>query len=280
MNTSITATAQDDEDWPWRRRLQKSAEIFKDVCVRLIGQYIGDGRELDQREIILFAALLRCQRMMTAIELLAVAGFMEDAWALMRSMSEWVIDACYLQICPDIEVDRFTEYTDISYVRYLKNFEREMKVAVLDVSDAHRQFITDRLDTVKLDIGLTDRSTTWSAKKTPEKVRAIDEVFTFDPASKKSTSAAFASFALGVFASGHPYVHPSHAALEPYIKTLQDGSALSTPEREERIDHVLNGAVHCLFMLTSFANIRLQLGLDEFIHVACAVRTRPGDNTV
>jgi hypothetical protein len=96
----------------------------------------------------------------------------------------------------------------------------------------------------------------------------------------KSTSSAFASFALGVFASGHPYVHPSHAALEPYIKTLQDGDALSTPEREERIDHVLNGAVHCLYMLTSFVNIRLQLGLDEFIHVACAVRTRPGDNTV
>jgi hypothetical protein len=265
---------EDNEEWPRRRCLLKAAEIFDDVCARSVGQYVGSGREIDQREMILLASLLRARRMLLAIASLSHDGFVEEMWCIMRSLSELTIDACYLSICSDEEVEKFTQYTHIAHARFLEVFERDMDAKEASISDETRQLMSKIVQSVTDSTGLRSNAISWTSVSVIDRAKAIDKVVRLDPSLSGGASKPFVSFARGVFASGHLYAHSSFEALWPYIKMIKDGTPLQNPDREERVDHVLSGANHCIFVLTTFANHHLKLGLDAFLTVANSLNAR------
>ena len=265
----------DEHEWSRRRRSLKAAEIMKAAHLTMIQTIIGSGATLEIRTGLLMAFMLRARHLMRSLEVLATESLMEEMWCLLRSFSELVVDACYLYISSEQEIANFINYDSIAMNRYMRLFEEETKLKQQAISDPHRELLQRYADKAAQISNLKSNASSWTSTNTIDKAKAIDAVFKPSDSDQASPSVAFQGFVRSVFGSGHAYAHPSYSSLMPYMATLQESKPLESPQREDRVDHVLSGGAHCLYTFGVFVNEKLSLNAENYFLVTANLMKKP-----
>ena len=167
--------------------------------VNSIGRQTSADPYLDS---VVCRSLLRAGQALDSVDLLAARYRYQDMWALCRIICEVMINGCYLQIAPTLELQRWSNYdlwTDkrviSNLISLLPEFEEALDANQLESQRAQRQSMEEE----GLYKGLRG---SWSDRSLEQRAKAVDEVL-------KLERDAFQLLSRLTVKVGHSFIHAS-----------------------------------------------------------------------
>ena len=217
------------------------------------------------RLILLFASILKLQRMAGAIHLLAGETLAEEIRALSRTMAEVTINAAYLQDAEDEEVDRFQHFDTQSAFRLANRLRPHTTTRV---NPEEQKKIEAAADNARALTGRKDSDPSWSKRTLFQRAEYCDGITRLD---------LMVKLALTSYAYGHCAIHGTFDALESFTSAVVSGEiqVSSDEEREEALFLALFSANFTLSIMCFYVNSLLHLGAESAITDAGMLT--PGD---
>ncbi len=220
--------------------------------LRLVYEDISAKRSASLESDLLLVHILKALSSADAILLLGRHYYVEEIAILTRTLSEVVVNGCYLLIADDLEVSRFMKF---DYVKGLNRTEK-LRRHIPDPVEHPQQLvdaITKMSEEARGEIRRTEKDNSWSQYSLEQRAEIVD---------KHWTRAAFKTLVLAEAIQGHCAVHSTLSSLTWFIQ-LAAGS-VSTPDehRSRKLGLALQGTAFCLLTFCAALNERFSLGLD------------------
>jgi hypothetical protein len=236
---------------PGHDSLVKYQNLTRDLIALLVkmANLLGTKRHptSEIRHGILIHSMLRATRTGDAQLLLSEGLYSEEMHCVNRALAEISINAAYLQIADESEIDSYLRYDKLATARVVQKMNTSMP-------KAHRLDQSEELRIRQLlDQPLND---SWSSKKVPHRAREVDKDCQVD---LMTTTALF------VYNAGHSHVHGTASSVATVGDWILGGADRNNQERLDSTVTALNGTALCLLSLCVFAGQRYQLGVDTEI---------------
>ena len=202
------------------------------------------------RHAILIHSMFRAARTCGAQLRLSEELYSEEMHCVNRALAEISINAAYLQIATEPEVDSYLRYDAIATARVVQKMSTSMP-------KDHRLNKADELHIRQLisqPRGERGAIPSWSLKSITLRARELDKSCGID---------LMSTTALMVYETAHPYVHGTASSVEPVGDWIMSGANSNDPTRLEGTIVALHLTCVCLLALTVFTGQRYQLGLDS-----------------
>jgi hypothetical protein len=199
------------------------------------------------RHGILINSMMRAARTGGAQLLLSEGLYSEEMHCVNRALAEISINAAYLQIADEAEIDSYLRYDAPATARVVQKMNTSMP-------KAHRLDQAEELRVRQLLAQPINDS--WSSKTVPARAREIDKECRVD---LMTTTALF------VYNASHSYVHGTATSVAVVGDWMLGGADPNDPERLGGTVAAINGTALCLLSLNAFSGQRYQLGLDSEI---------------
>lgn len=182
------------------------AIVMLEETVAQIGSHIETDRRMNS---FLCRSLLRAGQALDSVDLLASRYRYQDMWGLCRILCELMINTCYLQVAPEVEFRRWSNYdfwTDERLISNLASFVPEFEDA-LDPRELERQ--REQRHSLKQSGLYTGvHSGSWSEKNLEERAQVVDEAL-------KLERDVFRLLYRLTVKVGHSFVHVSPRGIGP-----------------------------------------------------------------
>lgn len=219
---------------------------------------------------ILIATAAKAINTSNAIRMLCVERpYFEEMNVLVRSLIESIVNAAFIQIATDEEVDAFMHFDAISLSKALRVAQGVSPEAVNILSEKLRDDFRVHADSIKVMLGKDEKEFNWTRLDVASRGDRID---------KALGMSAFAPVCKVLFPSLHVFVHGSYRSLETYMPT-EGGRVLL-----QNLAFQADGALHTMdvallaFCITmnQFADERLdhKLSVIQSILVTYAERVK------
>jgi hypothetical protein len=171
--------------------------------------------------------------------------YSEEMQCLNRPLAEISINAAYLQIADEAEIDSYLRYDSLATARVVqKTTTSTLTPDPLDQAEKQR---------IRQLLAQPTNNSGWSAKNVLLRARAIDKECGVD---------FMTSTALVVYNLTHLAVHGTAGSVAKVGDWVLSGSDRNDPDRLRSTVVALSGTAVCLMALADFARQRYQLGLD------------------
>lgn len=205
------------------------------------------------RHGILINSMLRAARTSDAQLLLSEGLYSEEMHCLNRALAEISINAAYLQIADEAEIDGYLRYDALATARVVQKMNSSMpKAHRLDQAEQSRirQLLAEPFNE-------EGAMPSWTPKTVALRARELDKDCGID---------LMTTTALSVYNAGHLHVHGTASSVAAVGNWILGGADRDDPERLNDSVVALNGTALCLLPLNVFAGQRYQLGFDAEIH--------------
>lgn len=212
------------------------SDILLSVAQRISQQY-----PVSDRQEIVIASIARSINMSGAIRRLwADRPYAEEMGVLVRSLAEGMVNAAYIQIASDAEVNSYMAYDDIMLSKTL-GFADELKPTdVPGVRADFRQVLEERAAEAKSNFSNIMSNTSWTKLNLHE--RSVE-------VAKHITGDTMAYLSRLVYRHGHTYTHATYGSLHAEIMALRTG-AYPSEQVEQCAEHNLLLAAQCMYGFT------------------------------
>jgi hypothetical protein len=207
------------------------------------------------RLILLFASVLKVERMGRAAQLLAGEGFAEEIRALNRTLAEVTINAAYLQNAEDEEVDRFQHFDTQSVFRHANRLRPHATAKSSPEEQKKIQAVADHARTLT---GRKDNDPSWSKRTLLQRAEFSDGITQLD---------LMVKLTLTSYAYGHCAIHGTYDALDFFTAAvINDGTkAPLLEERQEMLSLALFSVNFTLSVMCLYLNSFFRLGAEREI---------------
>lgn len=203
------------------------------------------------RLTLLFASVLKLLQMERAVRALAVEDFVEEILSLNRTMAEVTINAAYLQVAEDEEIERFHHFDTQSAFKHAAN----LRPHVTKVSSAEvLQKMQTAVDKARMITGRKDSDPSWSKRRLLQRAQYSDNITRVD---------LMAQLVRTAYAYGHSAVHGTYDALDFFISTLEMAQAPSDETRQEGLFLAISSVNFVLCTACFYMNSRFRLNLES-----------------
>jgi hypothetical protein len=236
---------------PGRTSLGKYQNLTRELIALLVkmAKLLATKRHPNSqiRHGILIHSMLRAARTGDAQLLLSEGLYSEEMHCVNRALAEISINAAYLQIADEAEIDSYLRYDKLATARVVQKMNTSMP-------KPHRLDLSEELHVRQLlDQPLND---SWSSKSASLRAREVDKDCRVD---LMTTTALF------VYNAGHAHVHGTASSVATVGDWMLGGADRKDQERLDGTAAALNGTALCLLSLCVFAGQRYRLGLDSEI---------------
>jgi hypothetical protein len=176
----------------------------------------------------------------------------EEIAILTRTLSEIVVNGCYLLIADELEIKRFMKFD------YVKGFSRTQKLrchipAPVEHPAELVEAMTKMSEEVRDEIRRTDKDNAWSQHSLEQRA---------DIADKHWTRAKFKTLVLAEGVLGHSAVHATLSSLRWFIQLAAGGVSAPDEDRSRSLGLALHGTAFCLFTFCAALDEEFSLGLS------------------
>jgi hypothetical protein len=183
------------------------------------------GQEVDDRLEVLLASIISAANGARAImRLYADRPYSEAMHTLLRSLAELVINACYLQIASEEELNSYRLYDTIMLDK-AQRLIRELRPNFL--SGAPKQTLVafrEHAEQVKQQTRDTVSNNSWTKTALHDRAIALDDRYKFE---------LFKFISRVIYSSGHSYTHWTFASLTQPVEFLRTGNHDDAATRSE-----------------------------------------------
>jgi hypothetical protein len=230
------------------------AEDIISICGGMLmqmGKKVGDGRLADTRLEVMLAAIVRTVNSANAIKLLYTERpYSEEMNTLLRPLVELIVNACYIQIASDAEVECYRTYDTVMLEKSIRLAEEIVPTGLSGVTPENRKLFAEHIKTINQTFAGVMSTTSWTKLDLTSRGSAID----------KHTGLTNCHFLTKVvYRIGHTYTHATYGSLENTIDTFKTGQFSSNTVIDEA-DLALYGTSQAL---RSFAEIVIVLNNDQ-----------------
>ncbi|MCU1247076.1 MAG: hypothetical protein JWQ49_105 [Edaphobacter sp.] len=213
-----------DEQRTKRQIVEQCIDITTGTLLTMVRD-ISDGKLVDSRLEVLLASIVRATNCGAAIKrLYADRPFSEEMHTLLRSLAELVINASYLQIAPEKELESYLKYDSIMLAKTIR-LAGEVRPEVLErISQTTRDAFAKHVDEVMLETGDTISGTSWTKLDLHSRGVAVDKHLSVE---------LFQFLSRVLYPSGHSYTHSTYSSLRGPIETFQTGEYNEVAVKED-----------------------------------------------
>lgn len=240
--------------WTKRRIAEKCIEISSHTLLEM-GHKLGHGKLNEPRLEILLAATARTVNCSGAIErLYADRPYSEEMNVLLRSLAEMVINASYLQVSSEDELESYRRHDSIMLSKAMRLANDLVPGSVDSIPIATRDAFEKHADEVKQATSGTGTRTSWTKKDLHSRAIVVDNQLGTEILQFLSRI---------VYPHGHAYTHASFSSLSSTIDSFRTGTYDADAIRDEA-DHALFGTAQALHVFT----MSISLLKHEYSHNA------------
>jgi Family of unknown function (DUF5677) len=209
--------------WTKRQISEKCLEISRHTLLEM-GHKLGHGKMVDARMEILLAATVRTVNSSRAIQLLYTdRPYSEEMHTLLRSLAEMVINAAYLQVAPEEELESYRQNDSIMLSKAMRLANDLIPGCIESIPKTTREAFEVHADEIRQSTSGTASKTSWTKKDLHSRASAVDKVL-------GTTILQFLSRI--VFPQGHSYTHGSFSSLSATIDSFRTGGYAEVTIRE------------------------------------------------
>ena len=226
--------------WTKRKICVKCIESSSHILLEM-GHKQGHGKVNDDRMEILLAATVRAVNSSRAIQLLYVdRPYSEEMHILLRSLAEMVINAAYLQMAPEEELESYRRFDSIMLSKAMRLANELIPGCIDSIPEETRMAFEKHADEVTQAISSTASKTSWTKKDLHSRAGKVDEVL---------GTGIVQFLSRIVYPHGHAYIHGNFSSLSATIDSFRTGEYDEAAVREEA-DHALFGTAQALHVFT------------------------------
>jgi len=227
-------------------------EAHQDLLAQLFCQAINK-RESSVRLVLLFASILKLEKMGRAVRLLASDAFAEEIQALSRTMAEVTINAAYLQDAEDEEVERFQHFDTQSTFRHATRLRPHTTIKSTKEDIRKMEEVVDK---ARLLTGRKDNDPSWSKRTVLQRAEYSDAITRLDLMGK---------LVLTSYAYGHSAIHGTFDSLDSFIPINGKMHESSIGESQEALFLALFSVNFTLSVMCYYLNGFFHLELESAI---------------
>lgn len=201
-----------------------------------------------ERHAILIYSALRASRTGSAALLLSNRAFAEEIGALNRGLAEVCINAAYLQIASELELDNYLSRDVPALASRIQRMQ-----SALPRKDRGSAAESAKLRDLTSQSGALTQDG-WSNKKVMLRAKETDSFL---------KSSLMVPLALFVYEAGHTHVHGTALSVAGVGNWFLDGAKEDSEGRVAATTAALNGTACCLYSLISFIAARYPLGIES-----------------
>lgn len=213
---------------------------------------VSDRQPDNLRGDLLLAHILKAESSAGAILLIGQHYHVEEIAVLTRTLSEVVVNACYLLIADELEVARYMKFD------YVKSFSRTAKLRdhvpdPVEHPPELVQAISKMSGEARNEIQRTEKDNSWSQNSLEQRAEIAD---------KHWKRANFKTLVLAGGVTGHTATHATLSSLAWFIQLAADAVSEPDEDRSRALGLALHGTAFCLFQFCVALNEEFSLGLD------------------
>jgi Family of unknown function (DUF5677) len=212
-------------------------------------------------------SILRAIRIAQASLVLDDGGFVEEVLALTRTLAEVVINACYLQIANDQEIESFGVFDIQKSFRMSENLAKKMDAADI-ISDEKRTELEAIVAQARVKSQRRDKDISWSTDHIGLRAEKLD-------ATLVQGNAMFALLNDSTYEFAHPFVHGTYQSYSAVRRLMAEGAFPSDEDRMVQRIQAMGGANQCLLALCAYAHIKFNLPIASRIQEASRINLEP-----
>lgn len=226
--------------WTKRQIAGKCIEISRHTLLAM-GHKLGHGKLNEPRLEVLLAATVRTVNCSGAIErLYADRPYSEEMNILLRSLAEMVINASYLQVCSEDELESYRRHDLLMLSKAMRLANDLIPGSIDSIPMATRDAFEKDANEAKQAISGTASQTNWTKKDLHSRATIVDNQLGTEILQFLSRI---------VYPHGHAYTHTSFSSLSSTIDSFRTG-AYNADAIRDAADHALFGTAQALHVFT------------------------------
>jgi hypothetical protein len=214
---------------------------------------VSDKRAESAAGELLMAHMVKAEGSAEAVLLLGQHYHVEEIAILNRTLSEIVVNACYLLVAEDLEVERFMKFDFIKAISRTEKLRHHVPNPVEHepgLVEAITKFSADARDTIRR----SEKDNSWSQRSLEQRA---------DFAEQHWKRAKFKTLVLAEGVAGHSAVHATLHSLRWSIQVVAGMVSEPDEERSRGLGVVLHGTAFALLTLSIALDERFSLGLSD-----------------
>jgi hypothetical protein len=229
-------TNADEVTWTKRQIAEKCIEISSHTLLEM-GRILGHGKINESRLEILLAAIVRTVNCSGAIQRLYVdRPYSEEMNVLLRSLAEMVVNADYLQISSEEEVESYRQFDSIMLSKSMRLANELIPGCIDSIPETLRTAFEKHADEVRHATSSVTSQTSWTKKDLHSRASAVDKALGTEILQFLSRI---------VYTHGHYYTHATFSSLTATIDSFRTGACDEAAIREDA-DFALFGTAQAL----------------------------------
>lgn len=222
----------------------------------------------ETKRILLFQlSVLRAIRIASSCLLLDESGYVEELFTLTRTLSEVVINACYLQIADEQEVVSFCVFDIQKTFRMSENLAKKMDASDI-ISDEHRTKLQAIAVAARVKSQRKDIDISWSADHIGVRAEKLDQRLA-------QGTGMFSLLKNSTYEFAHPFVHGTYKSFSAVRRLMSEGRFPVDDDREIERIQAMGGVNQCLLAMCAFAHVTFGIPIETQIREASRINLEP-----
>ena len=203
--------------------------------LRLMYKDVSAKRSINLQSDLLLVHILKALSSADAILLLGQHYHVEEITILTRTLSEIVVNSCYLLIADELEVSRFMKFDYVKGVNRTEKLRRHIPDPV-EHPQQLVEAITQMSKVARGEIRRTEKDSSWSQYSLEQRAEIVDKCW---------IRATFKTLVLAEGILGHSAVHATLSSLTWFIQLTAGSVSTPNEDRSMKLGLALHGTAFC-----------------------------------